>query len=176
MATPQTAAPAASQLPAGDWHVVPADSELGFETRIMFGLIPVHGRYSAYAGELHADAAGDASGSLYIDAATVRTGIKKRDNHLRSRDYFAVEEHPHLRFELSSLAPDAAGSQTVSGTLFIRGREIRIETPISLELAGPDRLRLSADFEVDHSHAGLGWKKVPDAVDVHAALALERMS
>lgn len=39
-------------IPAGDWHVVPARSEIGFRTRAVFGLIPVRGRYSGYDGEL----------------------------------------------------------------------------------------------------------------------------
>jgi polyisoprenoid-binding protein YceI len=54
--------------------VVTARSELGFRTR-MLGLIPVRGRYSGYDGELHIDSAGNASGVLRIDAATISTGI-----------------------------------------------------------------------------------------------------
>jgi polyisoprenoid-binding protein YceI len=166
---------------AGDWAVVPADSELGFETRILLGLIPVRGRYSGFAGELHADDAGNADGSLYIEAATVSTGIKKRDAHLRSDDFFAVEEHPHLRFELQSLVPDGRGGFDLSGTLHIRGHELAIETPVSVSATGPDRLRVDGEFPVDHRSSGLhasgsGWKKVPDALHVHAALTLQRTS
>ena len=69
-------------LPTGDWSVVPADSKVGFVARIVFGLIPVRGRYSGFAGKLHVDGAGNASGELSIDAATVATGIKIRDAHL----------------------------------------------------------------------------------------------
>ncbi|HEY2181578.1 MAG TPA: YceI family protein [Solirubrobacteraceae bacterium] len=164
---------------AGDWAVVPADSELGFETRILFGLIPVRGRYSGFAGELHVDDAGDADGSLYIEAATVSTGIKKRDAHLRSGDFFAVEEHPHLRFELQSLVPDARDGFDLSATLHIRGHELAIETPVSVSAAGPARLRVDGEFPVDHRLSGLrstgsGWKKVPDALHVKAALTLQR--
>jgi hypothetical protein len=89
----------------GDWRVVSARSELGFPTRIAFGLIPVRGRYSGFDGELHIDAAGNASGVLRIEAETISTGIKKRDSHLRSSDFFAVERHPHMTFELTGLTP-----------------------------------------------------------------------
>jgi polyisoprenoid-binding protein YceI len=164
---------------AGDWAVVPADSDLGFETRILFGLVPVRGRYSDFAGELHVDDVGNATGSLYIEAATVSTGIKKRDAHLRSSDFFSVEEHPHLRFELQSLAPDESGGFDLTGTLHIRGHELAIETPVSVNAAGPDRLRVDGEFPVDHRSSGLrstgsGWKKVPDALHVKAALTLQR--
>lgn len=166
-------------LPIGDWRVAVADSELGFETRMLFGLIPVRGRYSAYTGELHIDDAGHASGELRIEAATVATGIKKRDRHLRSTDFFAVDEHPHLRFELVALTPDADGALTLSGRLHIREQVLPIEAPVSVEQAGPDKLRLDGDLKVDHRasglrSAGVGWKKVPETVRVKAALTLER--
>jgi polyisoprenoid-binding protein YceI len=166
-------------LPVGDWRVVAADSELGFETRILFGLIPVRGRYSAYTGELHIDSAGRASGELRIDAATVATGIKKRDRHLRSTDFFAVEEHPHLRFELAALAADADGALMLTGTLHVRDEALPVAAPVSVEQAGPDKLRVDGDFNVDHRASGLrssgvGWKKVPETLRVKAALTLER--
>jgi polyisoprenoid-binding protein YceI len=166
-------------LPVGDWRVVVPDSELGFETRIVFGLLPVRGRYSGYAGELHIDDAGSARGELRIEAATVTTGIKKRDRHLRSTDFFAVDEHPHLRFELDALVPGADDALMLTGTLHIRDQALPIEAPVSVEQAGPDRLRVDGDFNVGHRASGLrssgvGWKKVPETVHIRAALLLER--
>lgn len=139
----------------------------------------MRGRYSGYTGELHIDGAGRASGELRIEAGTVATGIKKRDTHLRSTDFFAVDEHPHLRFELTALVPDAAGALTLTGTLHIRDEALPIETSVSVEQAGPDKLRLDGDFNVDHRASGLGssgagWRKVPETVRVSAALTLER--
>ncbi len=168
-----------SPLPAGDWQVVPADSRLAFVTRIVFGLIPVHGSYSGYSGELHVDSAGNAGGELRIDAATVSTGIKKRDTHLRSNDFFAAAEHPHVRFELAALVPNADGSLALTGTLHIRDHELAINTPVTVEAIGPDRLRVDGDFNVDHRASdlrasGSGWKKVPETLHVNAALTLER--
>src|ERR1700694_4865324 len=163
-------------LPVGNWQIVPADSELGFATRILFGLIPVRGRYSGYSGVLDVDEAGNASGALRIEVATISTGIKKRDAHLRSGDFFAAHEHPHMRFELLALVPNEDGSQTLSGTLRIRDEVLPIHTPVSVSTVGPDRLRIDADLEVDHSASYLGWKRVPSPVRVQAALTLERVS
>jgi polyisoprenoid-binding protein YceI len=168
-------------LPAGDWRVVPARSELGFLTR-MLGLIPVRGRYSGYDGELHIDSAGNASGVLRIDAATISTGIKKRDAHLRSTDFFAVEEHSHLTFELTSLVPNTDRDLTLTGTLHIRDQVLPIQTPASITTLDPDgpdgpdgsdERRIHADFEVDHRASGLDFKGVR-TVRVQAALTLER--
>jgi polyisoprenoid-binding protein YceI len=163
-------------LQAGDWRVAPADSQLGFLTRIMFGLMPVRGRYSAYEGELHVDDAGNASGVLQVQAETISTGIKKRDKHLRSTDFFAVERHPHLRFELASLVPSADGAATLTGTLQIRDQALAINTPVSVANVGSDGLRINADFEVDHHAAGFEFKKLPRTVRIQAGLTLQRSS
>ncbi len=88
-------------LSSGDWRVAPAPSELGFLAPIMFGLVKVRGRYSDFDGELHVDDTGGASGVLRVKAETISTGIKKRDSHLRSKDFFYVEVHPHIEFELT---------------------------------------------------------------------------
>jgi len=181
VAAPQGIEAPSTPLLAGEWRVVAADSELGFVTHILFGLVPVRGRYGDYAGELHIDEQGTASGSLRIDAATVRTGIRKRDAHLRSADFFAVEQHPHMTVELDALRPGADGAQTFTGTLHVRDQALAIEAPISVEQVASDRLRVGADFELDHRRSGLaaagsGWKKVPQKLGVHAALTLERAS
>jgi polyisoprenoid-binding protein YceI len=106
VATTQTTEAHPIPLSPGNWRIdpAPARSELGFVTH-MFGLIPVRGRYSGFNGELHIDGAGNASGVLRVEAETISTGIKKRDAHLRSTDFFAVERHPHMRFELTALTP-----------------------------------------------------------------------
>ena len=171
-ARPQLLVPS---LLTGDWHIVPSRSELGFLTRIMFGLIAVRGRYDGFQGELHVNQAGDASGFVRVDAETISTGIKKRDRHLRSSDFFAVERHPHMSFELDSLTPGRGGAVTVSGTLHIRDRVLRIDPAVAVFPIGPDSLRIDAEFEVDHHAAGFDFKRLPRKVLVQAALTLERL-
>jgi polyisoprenoid-binding protein YceI len=160
-------------LSTGDWRVVPEQSELGFLTHIVFGLIPVRGRYSRFDGELHIDGAGNASGVLRVQAETISTGIKKRDTHLRSSDFFAVERHPHMTFELTGLTPDADGAVRLAGTLHVRDRTLPINTPVSVAPVGSDGLRIVAEFEVDHRAAGFEIKRLPRTVRIQVALTLE---
>jgi len=160
-------------LSAGDWRVDPARSELGFLTRIL-GLIPVRGRYSGFDGELHVDDDGRASGTLRVEAETIGTGIKKRDTHLRSKDFFHVEAHPRMTFELTGLTPSSDGTVTLTGMLQIRDRAQAITTPASVALVGSDGLRIDADFEVDHHAAGFEYRILPRTVRVQASLTLER--
>jgi polyisoprenoid-binding protein YceI len=175
VATTQSTEAHPNPLSAGDWRVVAARSELGFLTR-MLGLIPVRGKFSGYDGELHIDNTGNASGVLRIEAATISTGIKKRDAHLRSKDFFHVEQHPHLRFELASLIPNAEGGLTLTGTLHIRDQALPINTPVSVAKVGAEALRIDAELEVDHRASGFEYKRLPRSVRVQAALTLERAS
>jgi polyisoprenoid-binding protein YceI len=175
MATTQGTEAHPIPLSAGDWRVDPARSELGFLTR-MLGFIPVHGHYSGFDGELHVDDDGRASGTLRVDAETIGTGIKKRDTHLRSKDFFHVDVHPHMTFELTGLTPSSDGTVTLTGTLQIRDRTQPITTPASVALVGPDGLRIDADFEVDHHAAGFEYRILPRHVRIQASLTLERTS
>lgn len=159
-------------LSAGDWHVDPARSELGFSTRIMFGLVPVRGRYSGFDGDLHIDSAGNASGTLSVDAETISTGIKKRDSHLRSKDFFHVHVHPHMTFQLTGLTPNTDGAVTLTGTLHIRDRALPINTPAAVSRVDSDHLRIDAGFEADHRAAGFETKRLPRTVRIQATLTL----
>jgi polyisoprenoid-binding protein YceI len=174
MATTQSTRALPVPLSPGEWNLDPARSELGFSTRIMIGLVPVRGHYSGFDGELHIDSAGNASGTLRVEAETISTGIKKRDSHLRSKDFFHVDLHPHMTFELNGLTPNTDGAVTLTGTLHIRDRELPINTPVSVGLVDSDGLRINADFEVDHRAAGFEVKRLPRTVRIQATLTLAR--
>ena len=173
MATTQSTEAHPIPLSPGDWHVDPERSEVGFLTRIL-GLIPVRGRYSGFDGEIHIDEAGNASGTLRVEGESIGTGIQKRDTHLRSKDFFHVDVHPHTTFELTGLTPNSDGTVTLAGTLHIRDRALAINTPASVALVGSDGLRIDADFEVDHHAAGFEFKRLPRTVRIQAALRLDR--
>jgi hypothetical protein len=111
-------------LPSGEWYVDPGRSQVHFHTRAMFGLFPVLGRFERFGGALRVTEAGGASGELRLDAESVRTGIGKRDAHLRTPDFFYADAHPHVTFDLAEMTPDGDSHQ-VSGTLRIRARPSR---------------------------------------------------
>jgi polyisoprenoid-binding protein YceI len=150
---------AVTELPTGTWEVDASASELGFGARGMFGLVPVHGHFGEFTGTLTVDPAG-ARGELLIQAASLDTHNAKRDKHLRSADFFDVEAHPTVTFELTSVKPGPDGALAVSGTLRIRENAFAITTPVSVDRNGPDRLTLTTAIDVDRAAAGVGWSKM----------------
>lgn len=162
-------------LAAGEWTVVPDRSALGFFTRAIMGLMPVRGRFSGFSGEVHTDLSGSVSGVLTVRSDTVSTGIKMRDKHLRTADFFAVERFPHMTFTLDSLTATFGKGAEISGTFQIRDRALPIRTPATIVQVGTEAARIDARFEVDHRRAGFEMKRLPRSVSVQASLTLARV-
>jgi len=166
---------ASPTLPSGDWCVDPARSRVHFHTRAMFGLLPVRGRFERFGGVLHVEDSGQATGDLHIEPASIRTGIDKRDVHLRSEDFLHADAHPYLTFNLTSLRRDGDAHQ-VTGTLRIREKTIPIRARATVAISG-SALQIEARFPVDHDAAGLGWAKpgmIRKIVDADVTLTLTR--
>lgn len=142
-------------IAAGTWRIDPSTSEIGLHTRSL-GLIPVNVRFEKFSGEMRIDDVGVGSGQITIETASIKTGIKKRDAHLRTGDFFHTDEYPEATFVSDPTAFDR--SSNVTGTLRIRDKAIAVDTPVTIEPAGAN-WRFIADFEVDHAAAGLGWAR-----------------
>ena len=141
----------------GTWHVDPAVSRVGFTVRSMWGLSKVRGSFSRFHGTLTAQPDGTA-GVLVIESASFDTANAKRDEHLRSDDFFAVERHPEIVFSTVWVVPRADG-MSVSGVLRLGERSLPLELEVDVAWEG-DRLRLSASDSVSRPRAGLTWNKL----------------
>ncbi len=96
-------------------------NHLGFST--------MHGRFNTTSGTLQFDpAAKQASVEITIDASSVDTGHKKRDDHLRSPDFLNVAEHPEIKFKSTQVSWNGATPASVTGNLTIMG----VSKPVTL--------------------------------------------
>jgi polyisoprenoid-binding protein YceI len=159
MAVSQPLDTVTADLPEGTWQVDHKASKLTFSSRGVFGLVPVHGTFGAYEGELEIDGR-EARGELRIHAATLDTRNEKRDTHLRSADFFHVAEHPTVTFSLSELAPSADGTLNLTGTLQIRDNQLALQAPVQATRLDGDSLRLDTKISVDRKAAGVGWNRM----------------
>ncbi len=69
---------------AGTWVLDPARSTVRLRSKSMWGLVPVKGSFGTVSGEGTVSPAGEVSGTVTVDAASVDTKMGKRDQHLRS--------------------------------------------------------------------------------------------
>jgi polyisoprenoid-binding protein YceI len=159
-------------LPEGRWRVDRRRSEVSFAVQEMWGLRTVRGVFGACDGSLTVRAGG-ASGELTLEVASLDTGDKRRDQHLRSAAFFDAERHPRLRFETTAVTRG-----TIVGELVIGARRTRLAVPVEVAHFAEDKLRLEGTTTVSRTAVGLGWNKlgmIRDEVVLRADLILERV-
>ena len=123
-----------SGVPSGTWAIDSAHSQVGFAVRHLMSR--VRGRFDQFSGQI--TIAEDQHAScvqVEIALASVDTGNDMRDNHLRSSDFFDVEQHPGMTFTSTGLR-EVHGRWILDGELTIRGIGRSVE--IELELLGFD--------------------------------------
>lgn len=137
----------------GKWELDPQRSTIEFRAGHFWGLATVKGHFDDYQGRLNLSS--DPAIELTIDAASVQTGNAKRDRHLRSADFFDVENHPQLRFVSDSVVQDDY-TLKVRGRLFARDRSI----PLALEahIRKMDHgVEIEAATTALHPELGMSW-------------------
>src|SRR3954452_12951386 len=155
--THTTATPAAAaRLADGSWRLDPARSSVTFHVRHFYGLMTVKGEFADYESTLDLGAA--PAVELTIQATSLDTKLAKRDEHLRSKDFFDVERHPQVRFISDSAAFDG-DLLRVRGQLHAAGRQIPLELDATVrEIDG--ELEIEAVTEADYRELGMTWSPV----------------
>jgi polyisoprenoid-binding protein YceI len=144
---------AVSESITGSWQADPHRSSVEFRVRAMWGLATVKGHFLDYHGELNLSA--DPAIELTINADSLQTGNRRRDEHLRSDDFFDVGQNPRLRFRSDSM--DLQGETLkVRGRLTARGRSLPLELEARVhEVDG--ELELEATTTASHRELGMDW-------------------
>src|ERR1700747_3916637 len=92
---------------SGVWNLDPNRSTVTFKIRNMWGLVNVKGRFTEFSGDGQLTGKGAVFGRLDIRAASLSTGIGRRDNHLRSADFFDVQRFPEISVVVTAVHPPA---------------------------------------------------------------------
>ncbi len=106
----------------GTYTLDPAHSRIGFSARHAM-VTKVKGAFNEFEGALHLDAAdpSTSSATVTIQAASIDTRNADRDGHLRSNDFFAMEEFPTISFVSTAAAKTSDDTYELTGDLTIRG-------------------------------------------------------
>jgi polyisoprenoid-binding protein YceI len=115
-----------------NWSTDGAHTEINFSIKHFF--TPVTGSFEDYEIDLDYNAVNPEQSSVEarIKVASVNTGNEKRDNHLRTADWFEADSHPYMTFKSTSVRLAGENQLIVSGPLTIKGQSHEIELPITL--------------------------------------------
>lgn len=104
------------------WNIDPSHSSIRFAVDHMV-ISEVEGIFSKYEGSVIAtkDDFSDAKINFIIDVNSVNTDNAKRDEHLRSADFFETEKYPKMTFVSSSVTKTGTGKYNLKGKLTLHG-------------------------------------------------------
>jgi polyisoprenoid-binding protein YceI len=147
------------------YKVDPAHSSIGFSVDHMV-IDTVHGRFRQFDGSITVDPEnGNAlkQATATIQAKSIDTDVEKRDNHLRSPDFFDAEKYPTITFESTGV-----DGQTLTGKFTLHGVTKEISLPIKIkgpikDPMGNTHLSLEANTKLNRKDYGLTWNKVLEA-------------
>ncbi|MEV6289785.1 YceI family protein [Streptomyces sp. NPDC051896] len=116
--------------PPGTWLFDPPHTAIRFIAKHV-GMAHVHGRFTRFDGGIRiAPDMADSQVSVRIDASSIATGNKTRDNHLRSADFLDVERYPYIDFTSTRFVYRGGSKWTLNGTLTVHGmsRSVGLDT------------------------------------------------
>jgi polyisoprenoid-binding protein YceI len=153
------------------YEIDTAHSNVDFVVRHL-GVANVRGQFTRFSGHVMLDEA-DLTRSaveVVIEVASIDTRNERRDNHLKSGDFFEVEQFPELRFE-GRRVERAGDGYVLVGALTIR--DVTREVRIPFEVTGPvdmgngqRRLGAEGGVTVNRFDYGLRWNRITEAVQV----------
>src|SRR5437016_5705230 len=112
-----------TQLTKTKWGLDPAHSEIGFKVKYLM-IANVRGTFNEFDASIYTTEEDFMSAEIdfWLNPASVNTGDEKRDNHLRSADFFDVENFKEINFTANTYENvDNDGSYELYGDLTIKG-------------------------------------------------------
>jgi polyisoprenoid-binding protein YceI len=155
-------APPLTEL-TGTWTLDPAHTRIGFVARHAM-VTKVRGSFNEFEGTAVLDGANPANShaEVTIKAASIDTRNAQRDEHLRSNDFLAMQEHPEITFTSTGARQVDDTTFELTGDLTIRGVTNSVTIPFSFEGAAKDPFgNLRAGFEgsvaINRKDWGVSW-------------------
>jgi polyisoprenoid-binding protein YceI len=164
-------------LGAGEQRVVERYEIDGVHSNVDFvvrhlGVASVRGQFTRFSGHIMLDEADLTRSTVHvtIEAGSVDTRNQRRDDHLRSSDFFEAERFPTLTFAGRGVERAGDGHVLV-GDLTIRDvtREVRIPFEMTGPVAmgdGQKRMGAEGTLRVNRFDYGLRWNRITEAVQV----------
>jgi len=159
----------ATAAQAQSWTIDPAHSAAHFAVRHMM-VATVRGDMGKITGSVAFDPAKPAAAAVeaIIDVTGIDTREPGRDRHLKSADFFDVEQFPTATFRSKTIAPAAAGGFKLTGDLTMRGvtKEVVLDVealrPAIKDQRGTSRTGTTATTRINRQEFGLTWSRALD--------------
>ncbi len=144
----------------GTWSLDPTATTVQLHTKALWGLAKVTGTLKVVEGSGTVGADGQVAGRLVLDAGSIDTRNHRRDEHLRSADFFEVDQYPSITYTATGATVLGADKVKVTGTLEVHGVTRPLDVEAALTEMTPTRATITADASgIDRRGWGLTWAK-----------------
>ena len=152
---------------ADNYEIDMAHSSIEFSVKHMM-VTNVKGTFDTFSGTMlfDPDNIENSSVDISIDVSSVNTRNQKRDDHLRSADFFDAEKHAAITFKSDKVMKKGDG-YVVSGTLVLHGVSKKIDIPFILNGPvqnpwGKTAIGIELEYKLNRKDFGLEWNKTMD--------------
>ncbi len=160
---------------AEKWVIDQAHSKIGFEITHLI-ISTVEGKFGDFKGDINfaydypERFLKDFSVNVEIQATSIDTENDKRDDHLRSKDFFDVKKHKTLTFKSKKMAHIGGKKFSAKGDLTIAGKTKEVKLNItylgSISAYDVRRIAFNAETKIDRKDFDLNWNDVVEAGNV----------
>jgi len=162
------------------WSIDQAHSEIGFKVKHLM-ISHVKGSFKIFDASIYTTGKDFETGEidLWIDASSISTGDAKRDEHLKSADFFDVGKHKEITFSSSTMGKtDAQGKRELWGELTMKGITKKIK--LSVEFGGmikdpwgKEKAGFTVTGKINRNDWGLNWNS---AIETGGVVVSEEVS
>ena len=145
---------------AGVWSLDTDRSTVNFKIKNFWGLINVKGHFTGVSGDGQVTGKGAIFGRLDIPVASLRTGIGKRDEHLRSADFFDADRYPDISVVVTAVEPSTGNDAALRATFTIKGITAEVPLPVHVSALADGSVQVSAKTEIDRDQFDIGWNRL----------------
>lgn len=155
--------------PTGTYTLDPTHTRIGFVARHAM-VTKVRGSFNEFAGTGHFDGDDPTNSTLEItiQAKSIDTRNADRDAHLRSNDFFAMDEHPEITFRSTDIEAKSDTEFAVTGDLTIKGvtKPVTVEveyTGTAVDPYGNRRIGFEGGTTINRKDWGVNWNVALEA-------------
>ena len=141
-----------------------AHTNVGFQVRHLY--TNVSGKFTDFAGTIQVDRAKPEGSTVEftIQATSIDTSEQRRDQHLRSADFFDVANHPTITFKSTSIKANGKDSWLVTGDFTMHGVTKSVVLPVTLlgegkDPMGNEKMGLETGLTLNRKDYGLNWNR-----------------
>jgi polyisoprenoid-binding protein YceI len=161
----------------GVWNVDPGRSTIGFKAKSMWGLAPVKGHFTEFSGDGQITDTQTVFGRIDVKVASVDTKIRKRDDHLRSPDFFEAEKFPDISLVVTSAEAVDGDVVDLRAQLTVKGTTAPLPLQTKVTVLDDGAVRVTAQATIDRSDFGVDGNMmgmIPDKATISGDVVFRR--